>query len=344
MKTALSLLLALSVLCVSVTVFYAETIFVSGDYSYTLLEDDYVSIYSWDGTDTLTIPAMLDNYRVREIRNGCFNGRTDFSVVNFSRADNLYRIGYNSFKNTAISGTLNIPPQVNVVGASAFQNCDGINVLYYNAMSEVVSSQCFYDCDTLSEVYLTNGVKRIEMHAFSDCDVLSLVRIPETVTEINDYAFINCPNLVIYCYTDSYAHTFAVDNGIDFVLIDAPAPTPTEPVTEEPTAPVTEPATDPTEQPTDAPTEPTTAPTEAPTEIAESYILGDADGSGDIDIVDATYIQRYATNISVPIELDILMHGDVDRDGKLLPTDSTFVLRHLIFMTTPYPIGEVVTK
>ena len=146
-RIALSLLLALSVICVSVTVFYAETIFVSGDYSYTLLEEDYVSIYSWDGTDTLTIPAMLDNYRVKEIRNGCFNGRSDFTVVSFVWADNLNRIGYNAFKNTAISGTVNIPPQVSTIGASAFQNCDGIETLYYNAMSNVISTQCFYDCD-----------------------------------------------------------------------------------------------------------------------------------------------------------------------------------------------------
>ena len=333
-KDALCLLLTLCLVCVCATVFYAETIFVSGDYSYTLLDANYVSIYSWDGNDTLIIPAMLDNYRVREIRNGCFNGRTDFSVVNFSRADNLYRIGYNSFKNTSISGTLNIPPQVNVVGASAFQNCDRINVLYYNAMSEVVSSQCFYDCDTLSEVYLTDGVKRIEMHAFSDCDVLSLVRIPETVTEINDYAFINCPNLVIYCYTNSYAQQYAEDKGIDYVLIDAPEPTepPTDPPTDAPTEAPTDPATDPaTEKPSTVPTEVT-------------FILGDADGDGEISILDATKIQRVLASIDPDDDGMITLRGNVNDASELNILHATKIQRFIAGYEVAEPIGTEVTR
>jgi hypothetical protein len=71
----------------------------------------------------------------------------------------------------------------------------------------------------------------------------------------------------------------------------------------------------PTEPETEAPTEPETdAPTEAetsePTVAPKVYYLGDVDGDGDATVVDATYIQRYATRVNVPYPV-----------GELIPMD-----------------------
>lgn len=75
------------------------------------------------------------------------------------------------------------------------------------------------------------------------------------------------------------------------------------------------PPVQPTEPETDAPTEPETdAPTEAetaePTVAPKVYYLGDVDGDGDATVVDATYIQRYATHIYTPYPV-----------GELIPMD-----------------------
>lgn len=333
-KVLISLLLVTVISFLSASVFYAETIFSADGFSYTLLDNSYISIYDWEGgSSDLVIPNSLDQNYVREIRNRCFLGRNDFSTLDLSQADYLNRIGISAFKNSAISGELSIPPQIRTLASGAFENCDGINVLYYNAMSEVVSSQCFYDCDALSEVYLTDGVKHIEMHAFSDCDVLSIVRIPETVIEINDYAFVNCPNLVIYCYTGSYAQQYAEEKGIDYVLIDAPAPT--EPPTEAPTETPTE-AIIPTEAPTQAPTaEPATeAPTQAPVAI-----LGDVDGDGNVSTIDATLMQRYLASVAYPDYCNFA-NGDVDGDSVITILDVTYIMRYLASIDVPYPINE----
>ena len=341
--TAFCLILALLLALGCASTFFAETIYTNGDYNYTLLGNQNISIYSWDGTGELDLPEKLDVYKIKEIRNNCFFGREDLTQVALNRASYLTRIGVGAFKNSSVTGELNIPPQLTNVATGAFQNCDSLTVLYYNAMSKLISSQCFYDCDALSEVYLADGLQTIESFAFADCDSLGIVRIPDTVTSISDTAFADCPNIVIYCYTDSYAHGYAVDNGIDYVLIDAPTdptePTvPTEPTTVTEATVATE-ATTPTE--TEATvateTEPTTA-TSAP----EGYILGDADGSGNVDIVDATFVQRVTINAEVPIEYDILMHGDVDGNGELEATDVTFLMRHIIRVKTPYAIGEIV--
>ena len=139
----------------------------------------------------------------------------------------------------------------------------------------------------------------------------------------------------IFCYTDSYAHQYAEEKGIDYVLIDAPAPT--EPPTEEPTIA-------PTEEPTTAPTEaPTLEPTEAPTE-AVVPILGDADGNGVIEVDDATYIQRVIAELPVPYPMETLMQGDVDGDGELTITDATLIQRYVAEMPVNYPIGAPITE
>ncbi len=245
--TILAVFFALLLTVLGAASFFAETIFTSDGYFYTMMNDNYISLYDWDGgSDVLTIPNSLDYLYVREIRNRCFISRSDFTTLDLEQADYLERIGLSAFKNSAVSGELSIPAQVKTVASSAFENCDGLEVLYYNAMTPVVSSQCFYDCDLLREVYLTDGVTTIESHAFSSCDSLEIVRIPDTVTSISSTAFDECPSLVIYCYTDSYAHQFAEAQGIDYVLLDAP--------------------------------------------VEVSFKLGDADGDGEIKIVDATDI------------------------------------------------------
>ena len=335
-KTAFCLILALLLALGCASTFFAETIYTNGDYNYTLLGNQNISIYSWDGTGELDLPEKLDVYKIKEIRNNCFFGREDLTQVALNRASYLTRIGVGAFKNSSVTGELNIPPQLTNVATGAFQNCDNLTVLYYNAMSKLISSQCFYDCDALSEVYLADGLQTIESFAFADCDTLSYVWMPDTVTSISDTAFADCPELVIYCYTDSYAHQYAVDNGIDYVLIDAPAPTePTVPT--EPTA-ATE-ATIATEV-----TEPTVA-TEPATTAPVSYILGDVDKSGNVDVVDATFAQRYVTHADIPEDIldEIVLRGDVDGKGDLDTVDVTLIMRHLIRVPTPYPIGEFVS-
>lgn len=71
-----------------------------------------------------------------------------------------------------------------------------------------------------------------------------------------------------------------------------------------------------------------------------SGILGDANGDGEVDAVDATIIQRCATNMAVPYPQETLMNGDIDGDGELTVVDATFIQRFCVNIKTPYPIGE----
>lgn len=326
-KITLAMILVCSIALAVMAPMQADTIFTDKGFSYTQLDANYASICDWEGgSDTMKIPLMLNDSYVREIAGWSFNGRDDFSSVDFTQADYLNAINASAFKNcVGITGSINIPAQVASIGVSAFQGCNSIETLYYNTTA-AVPNQCFYFCSSLREVTLTAGVSSIGRFAFANCENLEYVWIPTTVTYIDSTAFNNCPNLVIYCYTDSFAHQYAIDKGVEFVLIDAPDPT--EPATEAPT-----------DEPTETPSE---VPTEVPTESV-SFILGDADGDGIITIVDATVIQRVLVLIMDDPDGMIELRASVDGD-ELNITHATKIQRFLAEMEVPDPIGTEVTR
>lgn len=71
-------------------------------------------------------------------------------------------------------------------------------------------------------------------------------------------------------------------------------------------------------------------------------ILGDADGNGEVEIIDATIIQRYLSDMTVPYTEDELMNGDVDGDGELSIIDATLIQRYNAGFSVAYPIGEII--
>ena len=81
-------------------------------------------------------------------------------------------------------------------------------------------------------------------------------------------------------------------------------------------------------------------PTEIPTEAPRQYILGDADGNGSVDILDATTIQRYLASYSVKDPATLVKCGDVDGNGVDI-LDATSIQRYLASYTVPYPIGQI---
>ena len=72
----------------------------------------------------------------------------------------------------------------------------------------------------------------------------------------------------------------------------------------------------------------------------KARLLGDADGNGDVESIDAPIIMRYCAMISIYVDEDTLMNGDVNSDEDLDIIDATFIQRYLCLMDVPYPIGE----
>lgn len=71
-----------------------------------------------------------------------------------------------------------------------------------------------------------------------------------------------------------------------------------------------------------------------------SPLLGDADLNREVDIIDATAIQRHVAGI-VTLSQEAQLAADVDRDGDVAIIDTTLLQRHLVGMTNlPEGIGK----
>ncbi|MBQ3264454.1 MAG: carbohydrate-binding domain-containing protein [Ruminococcus sp.] len=73
-----------------------------------------------------------------------------------------------------------------------------------------------------------------------------------------------------------------------------------------------------------------------------SYVLGDADGDGEVTIIDATYIQRALADITIPTAVNEAA-ADVDGDSNTTIIDVTFIQRYLAGIDIPYAVNEPVS-
>ncbi len=341
----LALVILSTVICMS---FNAATIFKQDGFLYAYTASSKADLYGRDTDDAdLVIPKEFNEHYITNIVDSAFLGDENIQTLSFSKAILLERIGYYAFENCVnLSGTIYITGRINEIGTSAFQGCSSLeSVIYRNNLITVIADQCFYNCTSLSYVELPSSLKKIEKYAFANT-ALTEVTISNSVTSIDPTAFDGCNDLVIKCYTNSAAHQFAIDNGFEFVLLDAPEPTepPTEPPTEQGTeAPTEEPTSIPTEPVTEEPTvEPTQAPTEAPTE-QNGYYLGDVDNNGSVEILDVTVMQRYLARMWIASTCDI-SHGDIDGNEEIDIIDATHITCFLAGIPSQYPIGELIDK
>ncbi len=74
-------------------------------------------------------------------------------------------------------------------------------------------------CKRLTSITIPNSVTSIGAGAFCDCTSLTSITIPDSVTRIGDWAFGGCSNLVIKTHENSAAHKYALENDIDFEIM-----------------------------------------------------------------------------------------------------------------------------
>ena len=71
----------------------------------------------------------------------------------------------------------------------------------------------------------------------------------------------------------------------------------------------------------------------------QTRVLGDIDGSGDVEATDVTWLQRYLARMGV-CDGFIEIAADTDGDGEVGVTDATFIQRYLALLDVPYAIDQ----
>ena len=183
----------------------------------------------------ITVPDTVKN-----IGKKAFYGNTALESVKMS--DNVIFIPDECFNKCSALKTFIWNPESKLVGRLAFANCvvltdfDFINLekLYDNSFlnsgvtvahlgegedegaSELkeIETQSFKACDNLTSVGIGGNVETIKTQAFADCTNLETAVIADSVTWIAPDAFDGCENLMICCSVNSYAYTYAQEQGI----------------------------------------------------------------------------------------------------------------------------------
>lgn len=273
-----------------------KTIITIGDWVYSAIDGgSHLQIEEYIGSGTeLVIPRIVNNLMVVSIGDHCFMDNS--TVTSVETSSPLWTVGEYAFLNAAALETFICNFALKEIGASAFYGTTSLkNINIEDSVVTVIRPHTFTDSG-IEQISLPDTCTEIMHDAFSQCHQLTKIVIPESVITIDNDAFKFSENVVIYCYSDSYAHQYAEDNNIPYVL------------------------------------------------LSDSFILGDTDGDNSVDVVDATWIQRYTAQMDVTPINATLMNGDVDDDGTPTVIDATFIMRYSVYIQTPYAIGELVTR
>lgn len=180
-------------------------------------------------TGKLIIPGTIKNTEGFE---GC-NGFTSLLLQ-----EGLEKISGAAFRGCSnIKGELKIPESVKSIGAAAFMDCKSLTgTLEIRGDIELPEVKLPEDAGGfyyslafsgtgIEKVIIHEGIQKLARQLFMDCLELKEIYIPNSVIDIDKRTFSSFYtgenlNIAIYCNENSYAHTYAIENGFTYVLLD----------------------------------------------------------------------------------------------------------------------------
>lgn len=208
-----------AVACLSVS---AVTLLPVGSWVYHEINNyTEVEIYDYNGTNSVVFTPYSNNkIPITTIGSNAFYGNTTMQKITLSQY--ITTVCSYAFQDCTALKTVEFQGvSVTSIDRFAFSGCTSLSTIALeNTLVETISEGAFLNCDSLTEITIPDTVTKIDEVAFGNCDTLNKVLIPATVTEIHEDAFTGSPNVVIHCYENSPAHTYAVENDIEFVLVE----------------------------------------------------------------------------------------------------------------------------
>ncbi len=327
--------------------------FTDGNLTFTVTGNDTVKVTKFDNKTTdVVIPEKVNHDGV------------EYTVVD---------IDDSVFKDNQKIKSVNIPGTVAFINNYVFANCSSLESVTLNEGTINIGTSAF-EKTALTVIEFPKSMNKIGEYSFNGIPTLKTIKINSNAS-IGMYAFGGNIGLrSIYCYSDnisfdtktfydkgtkqetstsrvtiygnieSSAQKFAEEKGITFKTFDeefetTKAPETTVSETTETTESTTVVVTTELSETTEATT--VTAETTAPVGGTIEVLLGDADGSGKVDVKDVTHIQKH---IAAYFALDgtAALAADVDGSGVIDVNDVTLVQKYLAAYNVEYKIGEVV--
>ncbi len=153
--------------------------------------------------DPLNIPSELEGCPV-------------VSVAGMYGSEDAHGYGIISLKKVIL------PSSVKCIDYMGFFNLKSLESINLDDGVEIIESSAFEDCWGLQSVVLGSSIKRIGSSAFVGCINLDTITVLSRDAVLEDFCFSTYDILstTIYCYAGSTAHDYAVENDMNYVLID----------------------------------------------------------------------------------------------------------------------------
>lgn len=161
--------------------------------------------------ESVYIPENVTNFGDRVFAN-CT------SLQNVTMLSDIVSMPTNMFSGCASLSNLIINDQIAEFSYGCFKGCSSLTDLGFVSNGALIQSYAFSGTGAES-VDLCDELVAIPNYAFTNCSNLHYVTIPKSVVLIQPRAF-DFENVTIGCYYDSYAYSFAKENGYSYELLD----------------------------------------------------------------------------------------------------------------------------
>ena len=192
------------------------------------------AFYGCNNLTSVNIPNS-----VTSIESDAFYGCSSLTSINIP--EGVTKIAEYAFENCSNMISIIIPNSVTSIGRYAFYGCSSLTSITIPNSVTSIEDSAFEGCSSLTYITIPEGVTRIESSVFERCKSLTSINIPESVTTIDSETFKECnslKNLIIpesvekigkdafsgviniICKTNTYAHEYAENNGLRYILSD----------------------------------------------------------------------------------------------------------------------------
>lgn len=180
------------------------------------------SLFAWSGLKKISIPSS-----VRLLSPAAFESCDYLTEVNL--ADGIVWIGSECFFDCGSLKKIHLPDSVEVIDDKVFKDCVSLKQIDWSESLKYIGNEAFRDCDSLIDIVLPEFLEKINGYAFYDCDSLKSVTVPERVSFLgecsigfSEHNFENKKKMIftLNCRADSAAYDYAVQNDINYSIID----------------------------------------------------------------------------------------------------------------------------
>ena len=278
---------------------------------------------------------------VKVIDDMAFQSSNHLAKVTFPST--LKSIGEYAFAYTGLTKVI-IPEGTEAIEASAFFICDKLTDVIINGTVKTIGDFAFANCYTLTSLTLGDGIEVIGTSAFDSCAITEII-IPDSVTEIGEFAigyvydeisfdYALADDIRIICKEGTAGYAYAMSNGfqnVEAIPADTTAPTETTEVTEATSEPVTSENTEPSSVVTEPVSSDNTEPSsteEITTTPCPEYEKGDVNRDFDVNIKDATAIQKHVAALITLNEYELIL-ADYNDDLDVNIKDATAIQKFI---------------